>query len=105
MTRLEEEFYMTQIKAAKRIAELLETRRESAKTDEKIAGHLNDISMSLARIRRHARSHQRADQVEMSFQTETDFSLKSRTPPRKRARPGWIQISIHSPGVPQNGTR
>ena len=50
MTRPEEEFYMTQIKAAKRIAELLETRRESAKTDEKIAGHLNDINVSLARI-------------------------------------------------------
>lgn len=50
MTRLEEEFYMTQIKAAKRIAELVETRKESAKTDEKIAGHLNDISLALARI-------------------------------------------------------
>lgn len=50
MTRLEEQFYLTQAKAAARLTEFIDSRKESAKTDEKIAGHLNDISLALTRI-------------------------------------------------------
>ncbi|MBQ3327316.1 MAG: hypothetical protein IJG86_06040 [Clostridia bacterium] len=47
MTRFEEELAVRHAKAIQRIAAAQE---EHLKTAEKIAGHLNDLSVSLARI-------------------------------------------------------
>lgn len=47
MTRFEEEISIRQAKAVQRIAD---TQDERLKAEERIAGHLNDISMTLVRI-------------------------------------------------------
>ena len=47
MTRFEEELAMKHTKAVQRLAE---TQEKHLKTAEKIAGHLNDLSVAMARI-------------------------------------------------------
>ena len=47
MTRFEEELAVRQAKAVQRLAD---TQEKQLKTAEKIAGHLNDLSVALARI-------------------------------------------------------
>lgn len=47
MTRFEEELAVRHAKAVQRLAE---TQEKQLKTAEKIAGHLNDLSVALARI-------------------------------------------------------